>query len=197
MALGVLDASPEPDVARRFELLCAIGAAAWRTSDVARAREIFLEAAQLARQLGDPERLARAALGFGGSGFRPWWTEQGLVDELLVELLEGALEGLPGDDSVLRVELLGLLSQQLYFVGNDERQPQLASESLAMARRLAEPVTLVRGLCARGGSPDGTSQTCMSVSRCATRRQKSLVTSTDGALDAGALAPVRRSHGAR
>ena len=34
-------------------------------------------------------------------------------------------------------------------------------------------------LCARGGSPDGTSQTCMSVSRCATRRQKSLVTSTN------------------
>ena len=74
MALDVLDASSLRDDSRRYELLCAVGEAAWRTSEVLHAARASCEAAQLARQLGDPIRLATAALGFGGAGFRPWWS---------------------------------------------------------------------------------------------------------------------------
>ena len=77
MALEVLDASSPGDDTRRYELLCAIGESAWRTSEVARARANFLEAAQIARRLGDATRLATAALGFGGAGFRAWWSAEG------------------------------------------------------------------------------------------------------------------------
>ncbi|HXY93997.1 MAG TPA: AAA family ATPase [Acidimicrobiia bacterium] len=143
MALDALDLA---DVAHRVELLCAMGGASWRTGDAEKARATFLTAAELARQLGDVEHFAIAALGFGGSGFWPWWAEHGLVDDVLVTLLEEALDALPVRDSVLRVELLGSLSQQLYLP-HDERQARLADESLAMARRLGEPVTLARALC--------------------------------------------------
>ena len=146
MALEVLDASTPGDVTRRCELLCAVGDAAWRTSEVERARASFLEAAELARQLGDPIRLANAALGLGGAGFRPWWTEQGLVDDVLVELLEEALDALDRGDTPLRVKLLGSLAQQLFLFGETDRRQRLADESLAMARRINEPATLVQAL---------------------------------------------------
>jgi tetratricopeptide (TPR) repeat protein len=146
MALEVLDVSTPGDVMRRSELLCAIGDAAWRTSDVERARASFLEAAALARQLGDPIRLATAALGLGGGGFRPWWTEQGLVDDVLVELLEEALDVLDRGDTALRVKLLGSLAQQFFVFDETDRRQRLADESLTMARRINEPATLVQAL---------------------------------------------------
>jgi hypothetical protein len=146
MALEVLDASTPGDVTRRYELLRAVGDAAWRTSDVQRARASFLEAAELARQLGDPIRLADAALGLGSAGFRPWWTEQG-VDDVLVKLLEETLDVLDRGDSALRVKLLGSLAQQLFVFGDTDRRQRLADESLTMARRINDPATLVRALC--------------------------------------------------
>ena len=146
MALEVLDVSTPGDDTRRFDLLCAAGDAAWRTSEVERARASFLEAAELARQLGDPIRLATAALGVGGAGFRPWWTEHGFVDDVLVELLEEALEVLDRGESGVRVKLLGSLAHQLYLLGEVDRRQRLADESLAMARRLHDPATLVQAL---------------------------------------------------
>jgi class 3 adenylate cyclase len=145
MALDVLDASTPGDDTRRYELLCAVGESAWRTSDVGSARASFLRAADLARQLRDPVRLAAAALGLGGAGFRPWWTERGLVDDVLVALLEEALDALDPGDSALRVKLLGSLAQQ-FFVTDADRRQQLADESLAMARRIGDPATLVQAL---------------------------------------------------
>src|SRR5439155_17916370 len=143
MGLEVLDVSTPDAATRRCELLCAVGDAAWRTSEVEHARASFLEAADLARQLGDPIRLATAALGLGGAGFRPWWTEQGLVDDVLVKLLEEALDVLDRGDSALRVKLLGSLAQQLFVFGDTDRRQRPADESLALARRTDDPATLV------------------------------------------------------
>lgn len=145
MALDVLDASSSGDDTRRYELLCSVGEAAWRTSEIARARANFLEAAQLARQLGDPMRLATAALGLGGAGFRPWWSvESGYV--ALLDLLEEALAAFAPGDSAVRVQLLGALAHQLYLSGELERRRRLADESVAMARRIDEPTTLAHAL---------------------------------------------------
>jgi len=146
MALQALDASTPSDDTRRCELLCAAGDAAWRTSDVASARARFLEAAELARRLADPIGLAAAALGLGGAGFRPWWTEEGFVDDVLVKLLEEALDVLDPGDTALRVKLLGALAQQLFLFGDTDRRQWLADESLTMARRIDDPATLVQAL---------------------------------------------------
>jgi class 3 adenylate cyclase/tetratricopeptide (TPR) repeat protein len=147
MALRVLDASPGDDDTRRFELLCAIGDAAWRASEVLEARASYREAAQLARQLGDPTRLATAALGFGGAGFRPWWSvDSGDVEESVIQLLEEALDAFEPGDSPTRVQLLGLLAHQLYLSGEVERRRLLTDESVAMARRLGDRTTLVQAL---------------------------------------------------
>src|SRR6185436_15792645 len=92
-ALRAFDASSPGNLGRRYDLLCAIGRAAWRTNEVALARSSFLDAADHARALHDPVRFADAVLGCGGAGQRPWWTQHGLVDEPLVALLEEALAG--------------------------------------------------------------------------------------------------------
>jgi class 3 adenylate cyclase len=147
MALHVLNGSSGGDDARRYELLCRVGEAAWRASDVLQARATFREAAQLARQLGDPTRLATAALGFGGAGFRPWWSvESRDAEESVIQLLEEALDAFEPGDSPARVQLLGSLAHQLYLSGELERRRRLADESVAMARRLDDPTTLVQAL---------------------------------------------------
>ena len=147
MALDALDASSFVDDTRRYGLLCAAGEMAWRTSEIAQARANFLEAAQLARQLGDPMRLATAALGFGGAGFRAWWfVGSGYGDDQLLELLEEALDALEPDDSAVRVQLLGSLAHQLHLSRELERRQRLADESVAMARRIDQPTTLVQAL---------------------------------------------------
>jgi class 3 adenylate cyclase len=147
LALDVLEASSLRDDSRRYGLLCAVGEMAWRTSEVTHARASFLEAAQLARQLGDPMRLAAAALGFGGAGFRPWWfVGSGYGDDQLLGLLEEALDALEPGDSAVRVQLLGSLAHQLHLSGEHERRQHLADESVAMARRIGQPTTLVHAL---------------------------------------------------
>jgi len=145
-ALRAIDAASPADESRRYDLLCAIGQTAWRTNDVALARSSFLAAANHARSLGDPDRVAEAVLGCGGSGQRPWWTERGLVDEQLVELLEESLAGVGPEDRAIRVRVLGALAQQIFLVGQAGRRRSLADEAVATARRLNDEATLVEAL---------------------------------------------------
>ena len=71
-ALEVLDLTLPEEDGRRCELLLALADALWSTGEATTARETFLRAAGIARRLGAPERLARAALGAGAAprGFR-------------------------------------------------------------------------------------------------------------------------------
>jgi hypothetical protein len=55
--------APAPVEERRGELLLALAATPWRSGDMDRAREACRLAAELADKRGDPEQLARAALG--------------------------------------------------------------------------------------------------------------------------------------
>ena len=64
-------------------------------------------AAEAARALGSPERLAAAALGFGSAG--ELWAN-GQVDEELAALLEEALDALPADPSALQSLVLARLA---------------------------------------------------------------------------------------
>src|SRR5205814_2266980 len=96
----------ELSLSRRVKLHREIGDAQTRAGDEPTAKETFLRAASLARELRASEQLARAALGYGG---RFVWARAG-SDERLVPFLEDALAALGEVDSPLRVRLLARLA---------------------------------------------------------------------------------------
>jgi DNA-binding CsgD family transcriptional regulator/tetratricopeptide (TPR) repeat protein len=115
----------------RAEALLALGTASQRAGNMTAALDAFLDAAQLARELGSAELLARAATGYEDVCWRP-----GIVDAGAVELLEEAAETLASGDSALRGEVLGGLARALKFQGEHERGAAALAEAIAMARRL-------------------------------------------------------------
>lgn len=144
-ALRALDAGGA-NAHRRCELLLGLGAARTRGGDTTGGRAVFLDAAALARELGEPEQLADAALGYAGkTGFH----FSGRVDGVLVALLEEALAALPAGDSAARVQLLGRLSVALYWTDLHQRRDALSEEAVAMARRLNDPATLAMAIHSR------------------------------------------------
>ena len=138
----------EPDDERRADLLLARGAASWRMNNVDAARSTFEQAAAVARKVGDPERLARAALGAGGGSVRAWWIETGRIQQWLIGLLEEALASLPHVDGELRAQVMAMLARELAFVlGSVDRRRELCKDALAMARRVGEARTIARTQC--------------------------------------------------
>jgi DNA-binding SARP family transcriptional activator len=144
-ALQLLDRGRN-DPVRRCEALIRLGDAQ-RRAGKARHRQTLLDAARLARELGDHDRLARAAL----ANSRLWsvLTE---VDHDRVSVLEAALAANP-DPSPTRARLLALLAVELTFSPADtERRRQLSAEALALARDLGDDDTLAQVLVARCGA---------------------------------------------
>ena len=143
-ALGALELAEPGDEGRRADLLLALGEARNWGGDTPEARDAFGRAAGVARAAGLPERLARAALGYGQIVVKA-----GFVDEPLVGLLREAIAALPDADSPLRVRLLGRLARELHFAPDPEEREALSAEAVAMARRLGDPDTLAHALGAR------------------------------------------------
>ena len=147
-ALELLDLHGAADGPDGGELLLALGEARMRAGLAPAARETFARAAAVARHQHAPERLARAALGYGGAG-----PEIGIVDAHLVGLLEEALAALGDADSPLTVRVLGRLAMELAMDFSravpPERRAALSTAALAMARRLGDPAALAAALNAR------------------------------------------------
>ena len=129
---------------RRCSLLIALGVAQRGHGDAA-FRETLLEAARLARQLGEPELLVQAAI----ENTRGFASGAGGVDSERVAMLEAALEAVGAEDSRERAVLLGMLAYELSFAPDRDRRVALADEALAVARRLGDPRTLSYVLGAR------------------------------------------------
>lgn len=125
--------------------LLALGDARLRASELPRARDAFVEAANIARRHSRSDDLARAALGLGAGlgGF-----EITLFDHMQIELLEEALRAVDPADSPSRARLLARLSVALSFVA-EERRLDLSTEAVAMARRLGDQSALGYALAAR------------------------------------------------
>jgi len=141
---AALAARQHADPQSRCELLLALGDAEWRAGEGARARDAFVRAAEIARSRGDAGRFARAALGIGMRA------ETGVVDDLLVGLLESARAALGDGDSVARAKVLARLAMALYFSSSaEERRNALAAEAVAMAKRLGDQGTLAFALICR------------------------------------------------
>jgi DNA-binding SARP family transcriptional activator/tetratricopeptide (TPR) repeat protein len=142
MALAALEAKQSADEQTRCELLLALGDALARSGEMGSAKETFAQAAELARRIGRPELLAKAAIGYGG---RFVWLRSG-KDPRLVPLLQDALEALAEDDSVLRVKLLARLAGALRDLPSPRPVAAISREALEMARRLDDFATLAYAL---------------------------------------------------
>jgi DNA-binding CsgD family transcriptional regulator/tetratricopeptide (TPR) repeat protein len=126
-----------------------LGTARFRAGRSDDAMEAFRAAAQIARDHGDAEILATAAVGFEDACWRP-----GITDEGAVELLEEASRALSDDDSTLRVMLLAGLGRAHAFIGNYGASAVVRGRATAMARRLDDRLglatVLVRSYWSRG-----------------------------------------------
>ncbi len=127
----------------RLELLLALAEAQARAGEVADARQTYQRTADLAREHGDFETLARAALGLDWDVVR-----RGAfgTDALRLALLREALAGLKEEETSLRVRLLAALDEALYFEDEPRTGPSPSREAVDMARRIADPDALAFAL---------------------------------------------------
>jgi len=133
------------DRAQHCELLLGLASARLRAGHKLDARANLEQAAELARQLGAPELLARAALGYGDARS---WGETGVVNQTLISLLEDSLRRLPASQRGLRARVQARLAEELYHLPPDERRGPIRA-ALAEARRARDPAVLAQGLLSR------------------------------------------------
>ena len=142
MALEALALRGLADEPARCELLLALGDAQVRGGDLSTGKETFARAAEIAGRLNDPERLGRAALGYGG---RFVWFRAGR-DRRMVPMLEAALDAQAAGDSVLRAKLLARLAGALRDQPVAERRTSMTQEAVEIARRMGDRETLAYAL---------------------------------------------------
>ncbi len=125
------------DPRRQAETQLELGTARFRAGGSYDAMEAFRAAAETGRNLGDPDLLARAAVGFEESCWRP-----GITDEGAVDLLEEASRALGSEDSELRVMLLAGLGRAYAFIGNYAASDVVRNRAITMARALGDRLGL-------------------------------------------------------
>ena len=132
------------DEGTRSDLLLALGRALQRSGEAERAKQAFLEAAELARRLGRRADLAHSALGYAG---RFAWGRAG-SDERMIPLLREGLAAAE-DDLALRVRLLGRLAAAMGDEPDKQPREELSREAIDLARTTEDPATLAYALVAR------------------------------------------------
>lgn len=147
-ALHTLGAMEAPDSAILCETLIAAAEAHQFMTDLSAARRYGMRAAEIARREGWPERLARAALAYGGL-----WIDVGLVQEELVALLREAIGGLPEDHPLVPL-LEGRLAMDLFSGDPDELEVH-SQRAVELARRRDDARTLAYTLVARRHAVSG------------------------------------------
>src|SRR6185436_7294090 len=135
-ALAVLQPRTRDDEVLRCDLLIATAEARRRAGNP-QYRETVGTAVELARRLGDAERLALAAVASARPG--GFFANANVVDEAMLALYEEAVAALGTSDSLLRARLLGQLAVELQFTQHPrERGHALAREAVDIARRLGD-----------------------------------------------------------
>jgi DNA-binding SARP family transcriptional activator len=141
-ALDTLELSAPNDESTRCELLLALAEAAARAGNTPSAKRAALVAAEIARTLGLPRELARAAASFGG---RVVWERAG-NDQRLVPLLEEGLAALGDTDLVLKARLLARLAGALRDEHSPDRRDTLSREAVELARQTGSRTALAYAL---------------------------------------------------
>ena len=135
-ALELFDRAPGGDRSARCDLLIGLGDAERRVGDPQH-RQTLLEAAKLATQLGDADRLGRAVL----ANSRGYTSKIGGVDPERVQALEAAAEALEREHP-RRPRVLALLANELHYAGDPARCRALAAEAIELARAGGDQATL-------------------------------------------------------
>jgi DNA-binding SARP family transcriptional activator len=135
LALDVLDLPAEAEVR------CRQGMAWHLAGRSAEALESFAAGAASARECGDPELQARAAIGFETACWRP-----GVDDPRAVALLREVARGVAGEPSALRVRVLAHLSRALAYRGDHAAAGECWSQAVEMARLVGDPGALMVAL---------------------------------------------------
>jgi class 3 adenylate cyclase/tetratricopeptide (TPR) repeat protein len=128
------------DRSERCELLIGLGEAQRQIGNPA-SRQTLLDAAQLAQQLGDTDRLCRAVL----ANTRGLTSHTGAVDNERVQALQDAAQALPDSDPP-RAQVLALLASELHYSGEPSRCRQLAVEAIEAARAIGDEAALAHTL---------------------------------------------------
>jgi tetratricopeptide (TPR) repeat protein len=144
-ALEVLERFEPDALERRCDLLLLVGEARVRSGERSLARSALGEATALSEQLGDGERLARAAIGLS----REYVQEPGVVDRELISTLERALELTGGERTITRVKLLSRLCGAIYFSDARELMQTCSTEAWTLADELGDPEALAYACAAR------------------------------------------------
>lgn len=135
-ALELYGQAPGGDPAERCELLIELGKAQRQIGNP-EFRQTLLDAGHLAAELGDADRLCRAAI----ANNRGWTSQAGVVDAERVQALEAAAQALPRADP-RRARVLALLASELHFSGDPARCRALAAEAVEIARGAGDPEAL-------------------------------------------------------
>ena len=136
-SIRLFDARSDVDQRERCAVLVALGEAQRHAGD-GRSRETLLDAAELARRLGDDDLLVTAAL----ANTRGWASSAGTVDRERVVVLESALEVVGHEPTAKRARLLATLSVEVSYDDDWRRRLELTDEALAIARQLDDDDTL-------------------------------------------------------
>ena len=147
-AIALLEPNDPARILERCELLLSLGEAELQAGEREASRATLKQVAELARSVSAADLLARAALGLSPGLFA---IEAGVIDPLLISLLEEALTGLGTVDSALRASVLARLAIALVWSDAETRRDALSHEALAVARRVGDPGTLGLALIARHG----------------------------------------------
>jgi len=138
-ALDLHQQDQDGDHRERCELLLGLGEAQRQIGDP-QSRGTLLNAAELASEVGDTDRLCRAVLANGRG-----WTRFGALDSERVHALETAERALARDDP-RRAQVLAVLAGELHHAVEPERCRALAGEAIAIARAAADPAALAHTL---------------------------------------------------
>ncbi len=163
IALDAHDRMDFGDEKARCMLLVKLGDAEGRAGNTPAAQALSLEAADIARRLGLPRELARAASSYGGMLS---WKRAG-DDAQLVALLEEGLAALSDDDVELRARLMARLAGALRDDPVRERRDRLSANAVELARRSGNPVALAHALNGRAAAivgPDTVAE-CLALGR--------------------------------
>jgi tetratricopeptide (TPR) repeat protein len=142
LALEVLRHAVPGGEGERCDLLLALGDAQIRAGNAPLAKQTFLEAIGVARHLGRPRELARAAAGYGG---RLVWG-RAESDNRLIPLLEEGLAAVSESDVELRVRLLARLAGALRDEHSRGRRDALSLEAVGIARQSGNQAALAYAL---------------------------------------------------
>ena len=116
-AASVLDWNSWTNCSLPARPAAVVGCRARPAGDATAARDVLVEAADLARQLGDTDGFARAAIGIHQLG-----ALSGLSRDHTVRLLEEAVSNLADQSSPLRARALASLARELHHTWDPRRR---------------------------------------------------------------------------